>query len=270
MERRRLAEGLPHVGVLGLGTVKLGRTEALKYPRPFDLPDDATARRLLDAARDLGINLLDTAPAYGSAEERLGGLLRGTRDTWVLATKAGETFADGASSFDFRPDAIRRSVEESLTRLRTDRLDVVLLHSDGNDEESLLRRGALDALRELQAEGKIVAVGASTKQPEGGLRAVELCDVVMLTCNPGHDGDDEAIRRAGARGVGVLVKKALASGHLGSFAPPGVDPVEHAMTHVLARSGVTSIVVGTLDPLHLAHDAQAVERAVAALRQDAT
>ena len=75
LQQRPLGNTGMTVSVLGLGTVKLGRNQAVKYPEPFELPDDAQARRLIDRARDLGINLLDTAPAYGTSEERLGRLL---------------------------------------------------------------------------------------------------------------------------------------------------------------------------------------------------
>ena len=60
------------VSPLGLGTVKLGRDQGVKYPNGFTIPDDAAARALLDQARALGINLIDTAPAYGVSEQRLG------------------------------------------------------------------------------------------------------------------------------------------------------------------------------------------------------
>ncbi len=124
---------------LGLGTVKLGRNQSVKYPESFELPSDVDTRQLLHCARDLGINLLDTAPAYGVSEERLGYLLRGERKEWVICTKAGEEFSrdyesDGSSNFDFEATALRKSVERSLRRLRTDYLDLVLIHSDGNDE----------------------------------------------------------------------------------------------------------------------------------------
>src|SRR5690606_39506858 len=64
---------------LGLGTVKIGRNQGVKYPSGFDLPDDGQVRDLLALARGLGINLLDTAPAYGTSEERLGPLPQGRR-----------------------------------------------------------------------------------------------------------------------------------------------------------------------------------------------
>src|SRR5690606_15619655 len=77
------------VSALGLGTVKFGRNTGVKYPRSFELPDRSAAANLLSLARDLGINLLDTAPAYGESEERLGELLQGQRQDWLICTKAG-------------------------------------------------------------------------------------------------------------------------------------------------------------------------------------
>ncbi|CAM5400811.1 Aldo/keto reductase OS=Stutzerimonas stutzeri OX=316 GN=CXK95_05815 PE=4 SV=1 [Stutzerimonas stutzeri] len=58
------------ISPLGLGTVKLGRDQGVKYPSGFAIPDDAQARRLLALARELGIDLIDAAPAYGVGEER--------------------------------------------------------------------------------------------------------------------------------------------------------------------------------------------------------
>ena len=85
------------VSPLGLGTVKLGRDQGVKYPQQFRIPDDAQALALLNQARDLGINLIDTAPAYGNSEQRLGPLLRGQRQDWVIVSKVGEEFDDGQS-----------------------------------------------------------------------------------------------------------------------------------------------------------------------------
>jgi aryl-alcohol dehydrogenase-like predicted oxidoreductase len=89
-----------HVSAIGLGTVKLGRDQGVKYPDAFTIPDDAAVTRLLDQARDSGINLLDTASAYGNSEQRLGKLLANRQD-WIIATKTGEEFENGVSRFDF-------------------------------------------------------------------------------------------------------------------------------------------------------------------------
>jgi aryl-alcohol dehydrogenase-like predicted oxidoreductase len=104
------------VSPLGLGTVKLGRDQGVKYPNGFQIPDDDAARMLLKQARELGINLIDTAPAYGRSEERLGPLLRGQRNDWVIVSKVGEEFADGLSHHDFSAAHTRKSVERSLQR----------------------------------------------------------------------------------------------------------------------------------------------------------
>lgn len=244
------------VPVLGLGTVKLGRNTGVKYPQAFELPTDQQAIELLATARELGVTLLDTAPAYGAAEERLGALLArtdalGGRDAWTIATKAGEAFdpESGASRFDFSPAGITASVHQSLARLRTDRLDLVLLHSDGNDMDILRHSGALEALRRLKEEGRVRAIGISTKTPEGAMLAVELCDVVMLTINPGYAGDEPAAAEAARRGVGVLVKKALLSGHVGSTGA-GATPAD-CLRYALGVAGVSVAIIGTINPDHL-------------------
>ena len=100
----------------------------------------------------------------------------------------------------------------------------------------------------------------STKTVAGGLRAVECCDVVMLTYNPRDRDDLPVIRAARAANKGVLIKKALQSGHLDAIATP--DPVLAALRLIYAEPGVSSVVVGTLDPEHLRADAAAAEQAL--------
>ncbi len=242
------------VSVLGLGTVKLGRTEGVKYPTHFTPPDDAEARRLLDNAAAFGINLLDTAPAYGTSEERLGGLLRGRRDQWVIATKVGEEFENGLSRHCFTAEHTKMSVERSLRRLRTDRLDVVLIHSDGNDQEILRDGAAIQTLQNLKDEGKIRAFGISTKTVAGGLDAVEVCDLVMVYANPWHLDEIPVITAAAERNRGILIKKAFASGHFGQ--QPDADPAGESIRFLLGMPAVSSIVVGTINPAHMESNAR--------------
>jgi len=147
------------ISPLGLGTVKLGRDQGVKYPSGFAIPDDDQARQLLTLARELGINLIDTAPAYGVSEERLGPLLAGQREDWVIVSKVGEEFENGQSRFDFSATHTRLSVERSLKRLRTDRIELVLVHSDGNDLDILQHTEVYQTLAELKREGKILAFG---------------------------------------------------------------------------------------------------------------
>jgi len=257
VELRSLGSTGVQVSPLGLGTVKFGRNQGVKYPRPFALPSDQDALTLLDLAWDLGINLLDTAPAYGESEERLGRLLRQCRQDWVIVTKVGEEFHDGVSVFDFSAAATRTSVERSLRRLGVETLDVVLIHSSGDDLRILEQEEVLPALRRLQQAGLIRVVGMSSKTVGGGLRAVECCDVVMMTYNLSQREELPVIRTAHAAGKGVLIKKGLLSGHLDSLT--NADPVRASMELIYAEPGVSSVVVGTLNPGHLRANVAAVE-----------
>ncbi len=240
-----------NVSAIGWGTVKLGRETQVKYPRDFQLPDDRQAARLLSLVRDLGINLLDTAPAYGSSEERLGKLLRGQRRDWIISTKVGEAFADGVSTHDFSPTAIRLSVERSLRRLRSDYLDLVLVHSDGDDRRLIEDDEVFAPLAELKRAGWIRAYGMSTKTLEGGLLAARHADVVMVTYNPRHQDEVPVIDECQRLGKGVLIKKALASGHLPLETGHDEDPVSASLRLIFGHPGVSSAVIGSIDPGHL-------------------
>ena len=83
---------------------------------------DEQAVEIQNHAFDRGVTFFDTAPAYGASEERLGALIEGERDDWVLCTKAGEEFdiTTGESSYRFDPEWVGQSVRRSLERLRTD------------------------------------------------------------------------------------------------------------------------------------------------------
>lgn len=252
MIRRELGRTGIGVSLLGLGTVKFGRNEGVPYPAPFELPSDRDLARLLGVAHDHGIDLLDTAAAYGTSEERLGKLLRGKRHLWVLCTKVGETFVDGKSHFDFSATGVRRSVERSLARLRTDVLDIVLVHSDGNDLAVLRNGETLDTLATLKRSGSIRAYGVSHKTAEGGFEAIAHTDVVMTTFNPDDATMAPVIARAAHRGCGVLIKKALASGTLDVAARAA------SLRAAAQLAGVSSIVVGTIDPVHLEENVAAL------------
>lgn len=240
------------VSALGLGTVKLGRDRNVKYPAAYALPDDRSAAELLARARHLGITLLDTAPAYGDSEQRLGRLLAGQRRHWVICSKVGEEFHDGRSRFDFSPEHTRLSVQRSLRRLDTDVLDIVLVHSNGDDLDIIERLGTLQALAQLKTEGLVRAIGMSTKTVAGGVAAASCCDVVMLTFNPAHLEERPVLDTCAQLGTGTLIKKALDSGHLAGSAPAATGAgIQACMDLVLAHPGTSAAVIGTINPDHL-------------------
>jgi aryl-alcohol dehydrogenase-like predicted oxidoreductase len=257
LQKRKLGNTGIDISVLGLGTVKFGRNYGVKYPEAFELPDDIAIKKLLSCAEDFGINFLDTAPAYGVSEERLGKLLHGQRNAWVLSTKAGEEFVDGHSQFDFSALGLTRSVERSLQRLRTDYLDIVLIHSSGEDERIILEDGVFDIMARLKEQGKIRAYGMSTKTVAGGLLTIDHADLAMVTYYPGYTEELAVIEHARKNRKGILIKKALASGHLQQISAE--KPIETSIRFVLAEPGVTSVIVGTINPEHLRENVVAVE-----------
>ncbi|MGK0223292.1 MAG: aryl-alcohol dehydrogenase-like predicted oxidoreductase, partial [Limisphaerales bacterium] len=143
---------------------------------------------------------------------------------------------------DFSAEACEKSVERSLKRLQTDYLDIVLIHSDGSDLDILQNHGTLEVLLTLKKAGKIRAVGMSHKTVAGAELAIEQgADVLMATLNPGYTDELGVIEAAAQAGVGVLIKKALSSGH-GQASD---------LAWVAEQSGVGSIVIGTTNLDHL-------------------
>jgi aryl-alcohol dehydrogenase-like predicted oxidoreductase len=231
------------VSPIGLGTTKLGRNTDVKYTTSFDLPSNEQIAALLEAAVQLGVNLIDTAPAYGESEQRLGSFVKTHRDQIVLCTKCGEQYVDGRSIYNFSGSAIIATAEESLRRLRTDHIDLFLLHSDGRDVEILTQSDALEALAQLKQSGKIRAAGISAKTEVGILEAARTLDVVMAPFSQKESGLAAALGSAHDRGVGVLAIKGLFSGHLEAR-----DAIESVMRHEF----IDALIVGTINPAHLA------------------
>lgn len=243
MQKRRLGQTDLWLSPLGLGTVKFGRNENVKYPDYFELPSDEKILHLLTIAKEKGINVLDTAPAYGISETRLGKLLKGERKDWIISTKVGEEFINGQSHFDFSPLYLRKSIEQSLIRLQTDYLDVVLVHSNGNDQEIIKNDNVFHTLTTLKAAGKIRSFGMSTKTIKGGFLTVEQADVVMVAYHPTYLEEEAVLDYAQAHQKGVLVKKALASGHQ--------PMINEALNFIFKKESVTSVIIGTINPVHL-------------------
>lgn len=260
LPRKPLGNSGFEVSVIGLGTVKLGRDQGVKYPNSFRIPDDREAADIIALARDLGINLIDTAPAYGNSEERLGKLLKGQRQEWVICSKAGEEFENGQSSHDFSAKHLRFSVKRSLRRLNTDYIDILLLHSDGQDQK-IVDGGALETLARLKEEGLVRAIGMSSKTVEGGLAAAALSDCMMVTYNLNEQAEKAVIDYCHEHNKGVLLKKVLASGHIA--AGDNKSALQQSMDFVFAHPGVTSAIIGTINPKHLREN---VEAAIAALK----
>jgi len=234
------------VSRIGLGTVKVGRNQAVKYPAPFQLPSDKQLYELLDEALALGLNLIDTSPAYGESEARLAPFVGKHRNRIVLSTKAGEVFEHGESIYDFSSAAILASAKSSLRRLNVEALDILLIHSDGRDRQNIL--SAVPALSRLKADGKVRAIGISAKTPQGVLCAIrEQLDVVMAPFSLTNQSLGPALAKAHRARVGVIAIKGLQSGFL-------TGRIEEAVQFVLDQPFIDSLVIGTINPAHLGMD----------------
>lgn len=238
---RRLGRTDLWVSPLGYGAFKIGRNQGIKYPHGYSLPDENQVRPLLNEILELGCNLIDTAPAYGCSEERIGRWLAHRRQEFVLCTKVGEQFENGVSYHDFSAAAVERSLSQSLQRLRTNVLDVVLLHSPGGECELRGFEEALDVLKRWQRRGIIRACGLSAKTVGGAQAALEWAQVLMLEYHCLDTQMEGVLHEAQRRQVGILIKKGFASGRL--------QP-EQAIPFVLSHPAVTSLVVSTLQLEH--------------------
>ncbi len=255
MDYREIGKTGVKISALGLGTVKFGRNADVKYPGNFELPEDAELQRLLFHAQELGINTLDTAPAYGTSEERIGHLLKGRREKWTIIGKAGEEFENGKSRYIFTAEHFVKSLERTLKRLQTDYLDVLLIHSDGADLRILSNDKLIYKMQEFKKSGMVRAIGASTKTVEGGIKALDLMDVVMATYTAENDEEKPVLDHAALENKNVILKKALSSGHNTNIA--------EAMQFAFSHPGIDSVIVGTINPNHLRENAEAVVKALA-------
>ena len=222
---------LPAAPDLGFGAAQLGNL--------FRETTDDEAARALDAAWDAGIRYFDTAPHYGLglSERRVGQALAARpRDEYLLSTKVGRLIvaspetagdrddqgfdvpADHRREWDFSRDGIRRSLDESLTRLGLDRVDIVYLHDPDDHWEAASTTG-VDALIELRDEGVVGAIGAGMNQSAMLAEFVRRCDidVVMLAGRYtllDRDAADELLPLALDRGVAVIAAGVYNSGLL--------------------------------------------------------
>lgn len=227
---------------LGYGAFKIGRNTGTKYDQAYELPSRAAVEKLLNGVLGLGINYIDTAPAYGLSEERIGQAISHRRREFVLSTKVGEFFEGGVSRYDFTADAVRRSVENSLRRLRTDVLDLVFIHSERDDVRVVEQTDVVPTLISLRDAGLVRGIGLSGYTAEGFRAALPWSDAAMVEYHPENESLAPVIGEAQQRDLAVIVKKGLASGRL---------PAAQALTFVLGNPAVTSVVVSSLNLDHL-------------------
>jgi len=235
------------VSRLGFGAFKIGRNVGIKYASDYELPDDDAVERLLLGVVELGISYVDTAPAYGLSEQRVGRVLGRRRDV-VISTKIGETFVDGAAHYDYGAAATRASIDRSRARLGREALDLVLVHSNGDDRAILESTDVVETLADLKRTGAIRWIGFSGKTVDGARRALAWADAIMVEYHLDDRSHAKVIATAGSA-CGVVVKKGLASGRL---------PAAEAIRFVTSNPDVDAMVIGGLRLEHVASNIAAV------------
>ena len=227
---------------LGFGAFKIGRNQGIKYEQAYELPSAAEVAKLLNSILDAGVNYIDTAPAYGLSEERIGNAIAARKTEFILSTKVGERFSDGQSTYDYGESGVLESINRSCERLKVEVLDLVFVHSDGEDMRILNETDVVGTLQSLREAGAVRAIGFSGKTVEGAAAALAWADAIMVEYHLEDKSHETVIAEAADRGVGVVVKKGLASGYL--------DP-RKSIEFVLANPAVTSLVVGGLKVDHI-------------------
>ena len=278
---RRQPEGTDLVlPVIGFGAAPLGEE--------YGAVGEHEAIKTIHSALEAGINFFDTSPYYGRtvSESRLGMGLAGTRDDAVISTKAGRYGRHHPEGFDFSRARITASIDESLRRLRTDYVDILLLHDIEFSEASVIFDEALPALCDIRDAGKARFVGVSGYPLPVLVEVVQTgaIDVVLSYCH----GDllDRSISVslipvAQAFKCGVLSASPLHMGLLSPSGAPswhpagprrrraaqavmdhcdslGVPVAAAAISYAVGLDGVASVLTGFRSPAEVSQAVSAV------------
>lgn len=209
MEARRVGNSDLNVSVVGLGTWAIGGDY-------FGRVDDEQSVRAIQEAVDSGINLVDTAPAYGAghAEEVVGRALQGRREGVVIATKCGIIRTETEFIKNLKPESVRREIDASLRRLQVDVIDLYQIHWP---DPATPLEDTLNELLKLRDAGKYRFLGLSNFDPGQIDRVREMADIVSL--QPPYsllkrDIESDLLPYCRERGLGVLGYGTLAGGIL--------------------------------------------------------
>src|SRR5436190_2399540 len=200
MEKRRFGKTDMDVSVLGFGGSEIGYENAAR----------ATVAELLNSALDAGLNVIDTAECYHSSEELIGQTVSDRRKEFYLFTKCGHPHGFGERA-DWSKDSILESIQRSLGRLKTDKIDIVQLHSCSEAE---LRNGeAIDALQTARERGYTRYIGYSGDSHAARF-AVESggFDTVQTSINiADQEAIDLTVPLAREKQMGVIAKRPIAN-----------------------------------------------------------
>jgi aryl-alcohol dehydrogenase-like predicted oxidoreductase len=275
------------VTILGYGAMELRG-----LPRGPRVADE-DAGRLLNAVIDGGINLIDTSPDYGHSEELIGGHVGHRRDEFFLASKCGCPLAAPADApppypHDYSPANVRADVEQSLRRLRTDRLDLLQVHMSPS-RQALEENRTVETLHELQQEGKVRFIGMSGILPHlADHLAMDVFDAFQIPYSAVQRDHESLIDQAAEQGAGTLIRGGAARGAASAeknwrtgpltqqpglgqrnwetsgiadlLDEAGIPAMEFILRFTLSHPGLSTTIVGTANPAHLAGNIAVAEK----------
>ena len=215
MDRRPLGASDLRISRVGVGTAPIGSRPGEWWVN-WGPQDDDDSARAIHAAVAGGVNWIDTAPFYGwgHAEDVVGRALAGREDVLVF-TKCGTLRRDDGDDYmDLSPESIRRGCEESLRRLRRERIDLLQFH---DPDRNVPIEESWGTLQDLVAEGKVRHGGLSNHPPELVERALAVGPIAALQFQYSalaREHEEDLLPYALERGLGVIVWSPLASGFL--------------------------------------------------------
>ena len=232
MEYRVLGKSGLRVSRLGLGGI------------PIQKSNEDGAKRLIAALMREGVNFIDTARGYTVSEELLGAALDGVREHFVLATK----------SMARTKETMEKDIDLSLKNLRTDYIDLYQIHNPSTKDLATVTAegGALEALLEARAAGKIGHIGITLHSAELFKQAIEYSwvETVMFPYNIVETQGDALIAQCAERGIGFICMKPLAGG--------AIEDPTLALRFIASNPAVAAIIPGMADAAEAAENAAAI------------
>lgn len=223
MKYRILGRTGLEVSVVGLGTYQFGGRWAKSFTQ-------AEVDEIIEAARETGINLIDTAECYGDhvSERLIGSAIKRDRDSWILATKFGHRrISFEVQEHHWKPEEVRLQLEESLKSLKTDYVDLYQFHSGSNE---VFDNDELWTMLDKQVRaGKVrfLGISVSTRSPEWRIHQAENAlkvgaSVIQVVYNRlERKAEGEVFPICKRDNLGVLARVPLASGLLSGKYGPG-------------------------------------------------
>ncbi len=272
------------LGRTGLKVTQLGYgTMGLRGPKTWGVRvvSEAAADEFLNSVLDAGINFIDTSPDYGISEQRIGQYISSRRSEFYLATKCGCVTTQHEDHLEidhvWNRETLKRNIETSLQRLRTDYIDILQFH--GCDAETLQREDLIDTLMGFRDQGLINFIGASSSLPHlPALIDLGVFDTFQIPYSCLAPQHHELINKAAESGAGIILRGGIAQGgpdaeiqrpalndvwrqaKLDEVLPDGMQRAELILRFTFTHPHCDTTIVGTCNSLHLADNLAAVAK----------